>query len=215
MKSGVRGALYAAIVLLFAIAALLAGGCLDATVPATETTGGDGAALEAELQGRIEHVQNNAVTLATDIHALINAERAANGLEPLQWDQALASIAYGHSGDMAARDYFDHLSPEGDDFADRYEEAGYDLETQVGNTVYVGGENLLLTNVVRSYTYEQESGEVLEYAYSNLEEIASEAVKGWMESPDHRENILTPFTREGIGIYVTPDGEIYITENFS
>jgi len=215
VRAGGKGVLYTAIVLFLAMAALLAGGCLDATVPTAETTGADSAALQAELQDRVENARNNSATLATDIHALINEERTSNGLEPLQWDQALASIAYAHSMDMAERDYFDHLSPEGDDFADRYEEAGYDLQTQVGNTVYVGGENLLLTNVVRSYTYDQETGEVLDYVFSDLDELAREAVQGWMESPDHRENILTPFTREGIGIYVTPDGEIYITENFS
>jgi len=215
VRAGGKGVLYTAIVLFLAMAALLAGGCLDATVPTAETTGADSAALQAELEGRIAYTQSNSVTLAADIHELINEERAASGLEPLQWDQALASIAYAHSRDMAERDYFDHFSPEGDDFADRYEEAGYDLVTQLGDRVYVGGENLLLTNVVRSYTYDQETGEVFEYVYSDLDDLASETVKGWMESPDHRENILTPFTREGIGIYVTTDGEVYITENFS
>lgn len=216
MKWSGKGALCAATVLLVAMAAFPLGGCLDATAPTAETTGTDSAAaLQAELQDKIAYVQENSAALAADIHDLINAERDASGLEPLQWDRALASIAYAHSMDMAKRDYFDHLSPEGDDFADRYDEAGYDLETQVGNTVYIGGENLLLTNVVRSYTYEEETGEVLEYVYSGLEDIARETVEGWMESPDHRENILTPFSREGIGIYVTPEGEIYITENFS
>jgi uncharacterized protein YkwD len=216
VNAGRKVLLTAAIFLFFVLAALPMAGCLEATSSTSETTGNDrAAALQAELQGQVQYVQNNSLDLATSIHDLINEERTDNGLKPLQWDQALASIAYAHSKDMAERDYFDHLSPERDDFADRYEEAGYHLETQVGNHVYVGGENLLLTNVVRSYTYEQETNEVLEYVYSNLDALAHETVEGWMDSPDHRENILTPFTREGIGIYVTPDGKIYITENFS
>jgi uncharacterized protein YkwD len=69
--------------------------------------------------------------------------------------------------------------------------------------------------VVRSYSYNPETGDVHEYEYNDPDELARSTVQGWMESPGHRENIMTPFTREGIGIYVTGEGEVYITENFS
>jgi uncharacterized protein YkwD len=202
--------------LVFVLAALLIGGCLEASLPQDETVSEEeAAALQAELQGRIEHVRSNSSGLAATIHDLINDERRQEGLKSLQWDQSLAEIAYDHSRDMAERGYFDHLSPEGEDFADRYAEHRYRKETHVGDTVYVGGENLSLTNVVRSYTYDPETGQVHSYEYNDLEELARSTVQGWMDSPGHRENILTPFSREGIGIYVTAEGEIYITENFS
>ena len=79
----------------------------------------------------------------------------------------------------------------------------------------MGGENLFLNNVVESYTYDDLTGEVFEYRFNSLEELAQSTVDGWMDSPGHRENILTPFSREGIGIIVTDEGEVYITENFS
>jgi uncharacterized protein YkwD len=212
-----RKALFPAVFLaLILLATPLAAGCLEATSPAGETaSGGEGPDLQAELQSRVEYVAGNNANLAADIHDLINAERAENGLEPLRWDPTLARIAFAHSKDMAERDYFDHLSPEGNDFADRYEKAGYHLDTRVGDVVYTGGENLYLGSVVRSYTYDQETNDVYEYIYNDLDDLARSAVEGWMESEGHRENILTPFTREGIGVYVTPDGEVYITENFS
>lgn len=219
MYAGCKAILPAVMCLLVVLAVALAGGCLEASIPGDDKTAEEQmelqAQLRAELQGKIEQISDDSKVLATAIHDLINVERAQNGLDLLEWDKALADIAYAHSTDMAARDYFDHFSPEGKDFADRYEKAGYSRQTRIGDRVYVGGENLFLNNIVRSYTYDQETGEILDYIYSNLDEIARTTVQGWMESPGHRENILTPFTREGIGVYVTAEGEIYITENFS
>ncbi len=216
MKDGHKVTSVAAAILVLILAAFLAGGCLEASVPRDETISEEeAAALQEELRGQIEYVMDNSPGLASTIHDLINQERKQEGLKPLQWDQSLAKIAFDHSKDMAERDYFDHVSPEGEDFADRYAEHHYQKETHVGDTVYVGGENLSLTNVVRSYAYDPETNEVHDYEYNDLDELARSTVQGWMDSPGHRENILTPFTREGIGIYVTAEGEVYITENFS
>lgn len=194
----------------------LAGGCLSGGASVTqERAAEDSARLEQELAEHVQYVRNNASHLASLIHRYINEERRAHGLRDLQWDQQLAQIAYAHSKDMSERDYFDHVSPEGKDFSARYRDYGYTLQTRVGNQIYVGGENLFLNNVVASYTYDQLSGEVLSYDFNDLEELARSTVDGWMDSPGHRENILTPFSREGIGIYVNGEGEVYITENFS
>ena len=189
--------------------------CRGASVPVGESDEKSAAELQAELQERIEHAKNNADSLAFSIHNLINQEREEQGFQPLQWDQALAYIALSHSEDMARRDYFDHVSPEGDDFVDRYEDHGYRQNTRIGDSIYVGGENLALYSVVRSYTYNEETNEIYEYEYNELEDLAGSTVQGWMDSPAHRENILTPFSREGIGVYVSDDGDVYITENFS
>ena len=42
---------------------------------------------------------------------LVNKERAANGLKPLQMDWQVARVAEHKSQDMAAKNYFDHTSP--------------------------------------------------------------------------------------------------------
>lgn len=44
---------------------------------------------------------------------LINAERSAVGLSPLRGDAALERASLAHAKDLAARGYFDHVSPEG------------------------------------------------------------------------------------------------------
>jgi uncharacterized protein YkwD len=56
--------------------------------------------------------------LTTDL----NAERARNGLQPLQRDAALDRIAYAKAVDMAARGYFGHTDPDGVTFYDRMRE---------------------------------------------------------------------------------------------
>ncbi|MBC7246388.1 MAG: CAP domain-containing protein [Actinobacteria bacterium] len=213
-----RGTLLPTIVFLIAASLLAfpAGGCLGGSVSGTqERNAEDSARLALELAEHVRYVRDNASQLASLIHRYINEERKKRGLRDLQWDQQLAQIAYAHSKDMSDRDYFDHVSPEGEDFSARYRKNGYTLQTRVGDQVYVGGENLFLNNVVASYTYDQLSGEVLSYTFNDLEKLARSTVDGWMDSPGHRENILTPFSREGIGIFVNGEGEVYITENFS
>ncbi|MCC7535905.1 MAG: CAP domain-containing protein [Deltaproteobacteria bacterium] len=57
--------------------------------------------------------------------AMINAYRAEHGAPPLRLSATLQRAAEGHSGDMAARDYFDHETPEGVSPAQRARAAGY------------------------------------------------------------------------------------------
>lgn len=55
---------------------------------------------------------------------LLNGERTARGLKPLQPDDRIREVARRHSADMFARGYFAHLNPEGKSPFDRMREAG-------------------------------------------------------------------------------------------
>jgi uncharacterized protein YkwD len=58
-------------------------------------------------------------------------------------------------------------------------------------------------------------GAVLKISYMSIEETASQAVVGWMGSPGHRRNILEPsYDREGIGVGISADEKVYVTQNF-
>ena len=57
--------------------------------------------------------------------ALVNADRAANGLNALVWDDALAAGARAQSRDMAEQGYFSHTSPTYGGFAERFRAAGF------------------------------------------------------------------------------------------
>jgi uncharacterized protein YkwD len=65
--------------------------------------------------------------------SLVNAERAKVGCSPLTPDPALASLAEGHSRDMAERGYFSHTTPDGSSPWDRAAAAGVEN---------MGGENI-------------------------------------------------------------------------
>ena len=53
------------------------------------------------------------------------------------------------------------------------------------------------------------------YNWLPEEEVARRAVVGWMGSPGHRASILRPYwEHEGIGIVITQDHRVYLTQNF-
>ncbi|MEK6743880.1 MAG: CAP domain-containing protein [Nitrospirota bacterium] len=146
------------------------------------------------------------------IHTLINRERGKRGLSQLAADNDLARIARGHSKDMASRRYFSHDSPEGHDFSFRYRQEGYTCSLRIGNTVHMGAENIFLNVRYNSVTTVNRDAY---YDWNSEEQIAETTVRGWMDSPGHRKNILTPHWRnEGIGVFLSPDDKIYITQNF-
>jgi uncharacterized protein YkwD len=146
------------------------------------------------------------------IHAVINRERTAHGLSPLARDEALSRIARGHSKDMAGRSFFSHDSPEGRDFLFRYRQQGYTCALRIGDTIHTGAENIALNNLYRSITT---INGVAYHDWNTAEQIALSTVRGWMNSPGHRKNILTPhWLNQGIGVFISADGKVYITQNF-
>ncbi len=147
------------------------------------------------------------------IHDLVNSERTSRGLGPLQSEEAIASIARSHSQDMATSGYFEHVNPEGQDPTARGSSAGYDCIKHYG-TYYTFG---LAENISQSWLYSsltRINGTVL-YDWNTQEEIASGVVEGWMGSQGHRENILDgSYDRTGIGVAVSEDGQVLVTQNF-
>ncbi len=145
------------------------------------------------------------------VHELINAERRKAGLRPLAMNRRLSAIAREHSRDMALRNYFSHITPEGEDPLARYKKNGFECSIQAGSRIYLGAENIFQNNLYSSVEYM--NGKAY-YNWDSLEEIARSTVKGWMQSPGHRRNILTrAFRSEGIGIAVK-NGKVYITQDF-
>lgn len=71
---------------------------------------------------------------------LVNAERVANGLQPLAPDPELTEVARRHSADMFTRGYFAHDTPEGRTPFDRMREADVRF--------LIAGENLALAPTV-------------------------------------------------------------------
>lgn len=154
----------------------------------------------------------SAEELEQKVHARINREREQQGLAPLAWDSALSRVARAHSRDMAERAYFSHVSPDGTDFSGRYERAGYRCAVPQGRTIFMGAENIAQNNLYDSVATLNTRKY---YDWNSSDEIAEQVVSGWMRSPGHRKNILTPhWGKEGIGVAITRDGTVFVTQNF-
>ncbi|MEU3989671.1 CAP domain-containing protein [Streptomyces platensis] len=66
-----------------------------------------------------------AAQFAQKIVELVNAQRAQHGCGPLTVDARIQRAAQAHSDDMAARNFYDHNTPEGVDPGTRMTKAGY------------------------------------------------------------------------------------------
>jgi len=150
--------------------------------------------------------------LEKKIHDLINAERKKKGLSGLSWNESLNRIARSYSRDMVKRRFFSHNDPDGRSFIDRYQAGGFVCKLRNGNETCLGAENIAQDNLYSSVVYQNG---VPSYDWNSEDEIAASVVKRWMQSRGHREHILTAyFKRQGIGIAVSDDGRVYVTENF-
>lgn len=134
----------------------------------------------------------NPTELEAAIHAETNRRRAQHGLDSLAYSAHLSAIALQHSRDMAHRDFFDHISPDGASPNDRYSTFGHATQSS--------GEN-----IARTYPLPGTS----------IATVAEAVVDDWMDSPGHRENILRDrFQKEGIGVYISSNGAMHSTQNF-
>jgi len=150
--------------------------------------------------------------LEKKIHDRINLERKKKGLSVLVWNEKLNRIARKYSGAMVERRFFSHNDPEGKSFIDRYREGGFECKLRNGNEICLGAENIAQDNTFRSVTYLNGTPS---YDWNSEDEIAASVVKRWIQSRGHRENILTSYFKcQGIGIAISDDGKVFVTQNF-
>jgi uncharacterized protein YkwD len=119
-------------------------------------------------------------TAAATMVQRLGTERSANGLVPLRGDSRLNAIAEARAGDMAARGYFSHTSPDGTTFSD--------LLVAAGITWYGAGETI---------------------AWNTAPDLALSidmATQGWMSSTPHRDVLLSgDYNYVGVGAATAGD----------
>lgn len=137
----------------------------------------------------------------------INHERAARNLPPLLWDAPLSEIAQTRSNDMIRRAYFSHEDPQQGTVAFQ------DLIRGKNYHFLLAGENIA---EIKNQGSLVPSGLTV-YARYGPGEIAEQFVVGWINSAEHRENIINPhFRKTGIALGVSVDGtRIVATQIFS
>jgi uncharacterized protein YkwD len=114
---------------------------------------------------------------SASLACLVNEQRQDWGRAPLVPQRNLARAAAWHASDMIRGDYFAHTEPDGTTLADRLDKANFIPSSDR----WRAGENLA-------------AGEAAEGTPAAI-------VSGWMNSREHRINLLDPsYTMVGIGI---------------
>jgi uncharacterized protein YkwD len=128
---------------------------------------------------------SNLTSLETDLLTRVNQVRSDHHLVPLVRRSDLDQVALAHSTDMARRGYFSHHSPEGANPVDRLRQ--HDVAD-----MRLAAENLGKTT---------------------QSDPSAQIVRSWLESPDHRSNLLAPaLNYTGIGIARGADGSLIYTQ---
>jgi uncharacterized protein YkwD len=128
---------------------------------------------------------SNLSALEAELLARVNRVRSDHHLVALVRRNDLDRVALAHSTDMAQRGYFSHQSPEGAIVVYRLEQHGV-------TDMRLAAENLGKTTQA---------------------DPSAQIVRSWLQSPDHRSNLLAPalnFT--GIGIARGADGSLIYTQ---
>jgi uncharacterized protein YkwD len=137
----------------------------------------------------------NETRLERLVHAEVDAARRDRGVGGVVWNESLAGVARNHSTDMARKNYVGHYR-DGPLF-ERYAAAGLSCP---------GGENVYAVTTVGVANADTEAA------------LARRTVTAWLDSPGHRETLLTErFTRHGVGVALDrEDGRttVYVTEEF-
>ena len=124
----------------------------------------------------------NEAQMVEEMAQLVNEHRQARGGPALIWLQPASDAAQGHSADMARRDYFDHVSPEGQEPWDRLEARGVGFSMMAENIAYTPRRS------------------------------ARETLQQWIGSRGHRENLENcGYTHHGIGLQDAYWPHVFVT----
>lgn len=119
--------------------------------------------------------------------------------EKLIYNKSLEKDAKSHAEDMARNNYVSHTSLDGESFQERYKYCN-------------SGENIHQTWVYENV--KNSDG----YGVTNItseEEIAQNAIKGWMNSRPHRKNLMNEnWESMGIGVAMSENHKVYAVQAF-
>ena len=119
---------------------------------------------------------------------LLNTERRSKGLRELEWSDDVAAVARVHSQNMANGRFFSHRGSDGSMVDERADRMGLGAWRVIGETIAY----------MRGY-----------------DDPATLAVEKWMQSTEHRKNLLGSNWKESaVGVAITADGTCYMTQVF-
>lgn len=144
--------------------------------------GGGESAGGGTMSGGTSGASRSPDALIADMVRLVNAHRRARGCTELAWLEPAAAAAQSHSDDMARRNYFEHVSPEGQRPWDR-----------------LTARNVRYRLIAENIAYTPGAG-------------ARETLAGWLQSPGHRQNLDNcGYTHHGLGLREARWTHLFVT----
>jgi len=149
------------------------------------------------IHGKHKHTISKTTKLTQNLFALINRDRAAQGLPAYHWNATLAKGALAHSKKMAQPQCgLSHQCPGEPDPCQRVTNEGIQWTTCGENAGYTspypGAWAAIKTNIEQGMLNEQPPND------------------------GHRRNLLSSvFQQVGVGIYIDAKGLIWVTEDFT
>ncbi|WP_319423319.1 CAP domain-containing protein [Pleurocapsa sp. FMAR1] len=122
--------------------------------------------------------------LAQQVHQQVNKYRASVDLAPLKLNTQISNQAQIHSQNMAQQKV-------------EFGHQGFDSRIEALKN------NIAYSRAAENVAYNQGYGDP-----------ASEAVKGWIKSEGHRQNMVGNYNLTGIGVAKNQQGEYYFTQIF-
>jgi uncharacterized protein YkwD len=127
--------------------------------------------------------------IAKQVFEAVNKQRTTNGLKPLEMSQDLARSAQAHADKMESGNF---LSTRGTD------------------------EPSVVTRITSSGLKTLKLGEDVVRIKTRSDHVADETVSIWMGAAADRKNILSnAFTKAGVGVTRSPDGDYYVSQDFA
>lgn len=118
-----------------------------------------------------------------EVFAVVNQKRAEAGLAPLAVESRLTQAGKGYAKVLADYDHFSHTGPDGSTLVSRVEAAGFPFTVQIGEVIAWGSNGWPPADIVQA----------------------------WMDSPSHREQIMSPvYTQAGVGCYFTEEAGLTV-----
>jgi uncharacterized protein YkwD len=142
------------------------------------------ASVQAHVQPtKVATSTSPSTSMAEKILTIVNQERQAQGLTTLVLNSALSTAAQKYALQMQSQLFFSHTSPDGSTFVQRDAAAGYTSWTWLAENIAYG------------------------------QQSAQEVMTSWMNSPNHRANILDPKARD-LGVGYAPGATPYWVQEF-
>ena len=119
----------------------------------------------------------------------VNEERVKNGVQELDYNSTMQKYARIKSADMGDKGYFSHEDLQGNLITVKMKNDGVKYNAWGENIAYIGG-------------------------VSDQNQLAKQFMDNWMNSPGHRQNILSQnFKSVGVGVYKVGN-RVYATQEF-